>query len=282
MSTACVLQLAQFQNERSPTHIHSDENAVVKKVLDIGGSESVSSAATSVDQSKASTAIDTDEWRGLQVLIEAIHQLYIDSNTFLPTPCDWVCENHTQLRCSLLMAVSTIHAQNGLSPTQVINLLLLFAEWHINTPTAASDDHASAATSSSAHENPSRHSSATAATTTAVSEEDATKINRKLTAAAQVSLSKTAIIFDDSHYLASLLLALANVRVDDCNKKDPLDYLVRIGDFALIKLSADVALAKLKATTEREAKDWEHRVERDKSRGIVLSFIYCYIFSSYI
>ena len=180
-------------------------------------------APSHVDEQPAGS----DEWMGLSRLVEVVHECYFDSNTLLPTPCDWTREDEVTLRCAMLLALSFIKATNRLSPRPAVNTLLLFCESHVNRPVAYTNPQLSEEEGESATDDKVR------------------------TGRAEASADSThrphMVVYDDSHYVASLLLSLRGLRIDQHSKRDPQDPLRRIADFALTRLRTDVSMAKAQA-----------------------------------
>ena len=129
-------------------------------------------------------------WDGLYILLAALHDLFVDPRTGLPYTNDFNNEASTQLRTALLLALSTVRTHGGITPIEVIRALLLFAENNINPAQEVAD--------SAAEE---------AAQTVTIS----TGKSKSITFAQKTPAGQ---VYDDSHYLAALLLALSRIRID--------------------------------------------------------------------
>jgi len=77
-------------------------------------------------------------WQGLAHLISALQIIYMvedpnasDGNLFVPWKIEAAREDDAFLRNSILLALSSIRAQNNVTPKVVVDIILLFAEFSI-------------------------------------------------------------------------------------------------------------------------------------------------------
>jgi hypothetical protein len=69
-----------------------------------------------------------NHWIGMEALLEALYDLYIDPETQMPFSMNFQNESSVYLRNCLLLAISSIRSQNGKTPWEIIQTLLLFME----------------------------------------------------------------------------------------------------------------------------------------------------------
>ena len=212
-----AMALAQWQNERAPrTTIAS------AYLLDI---------LTSGD---ANFQPAPDKlWQGLGWLIEALKKMFMevvrdnkrDVDILVPVAIDVSNESASYLRNAMLLALSSVRAQSGCSPSVVVMILLLFCDHYNAKPIAV-----------------------------ALSETFAVRLS--------TSYKKPSVPMDSSHYKAVLLMCLSNLEVDpdpsdlstDPDLPSPFqsDYgklqcLDRIVTVAQNFLSTDAAVARSSA-----------------------------------
>jgi hypothetical protein len=185
--------------------------------------------------------VDTPgSWPGLAVLLAALRDMFIDPISNLPLPNDFTNESSTYLRTSLLLALSTVRAQSGVTPPAVAKTLLFFAENNLSLPSivisestttaagggggggnddaiaaasgAAADATTTGATSGGTNPGSSGSSSSSSGGVDANSLEAQQK--RSTTSSSTSFTSTVGPIYDDGHYKAALLLALSRVRVE--------------------------------------------------------------------
>lgn len=221
--------LAHWQNEHAPSYVNAAD------AITLGGPDTVVNPITE-------NLDDLDEgWIGLKHLLEATHELYLDNSTLLPTSCDLTDEQQMQLRCTVLQAISTIRSTNGLTPPKVVNTLLLFTEFHMNQPVPyvppASHDINDEDVTHRKAVSDTRHTRSSSSNGTSRRTNAMTK--------------ETLYLYDDSHYVATLMLTLRNMRFDSHNKRNPTDPLFRVCDQAVKCLKTDLAIAKAKARVAR-------------------------------
>ena len=84
---------------------------------------------------KVASINTTDPYPALTLLLSALRDLFVNPYTGLPLPNDFCNESYTHLRTSLLFAISSIRSYAGLTPSDVITALLLFAEHNSNEGT---------------------------------------------------------------------------------------------------------------------------------------------------
>jgi hypothetical protein len=129
-------------------------------------------------------SVSSHTWAGMNSLITALKKYFIDSivpspqfawpiSIILPKSNELDNYENTQLRCGLLIALSTIRAKNGETPLEIINILLNFADNNNN-------DNSSSMMNSSSNESKQE--------------------NKKLS-------------FDDRHYCSVLCYCLSNIRI---------------------------------------------------------------------
>ncbi len=70
----------------------------------------------------------TRHWPGMELLLDCLLELYVDTNKQEPLVQDYHNEGSVYLRNCLLLALSSIRSQNGYTPLEVIESCLLFAE----------------------------------------------------------------------------------------------------------------------------------------------------------
>lgn len=75
-------------------------------------------------------------WPGMEMLLDCLLELFVDTQKQVPLVVDCHNDGSVYLRNSLLLALSTIKSQQGYSPLEVIEIIVLFAE-HLD---AADDD----------------------------------------------------------------------------------------------------------------------------------------------
>lgn len=86
-------------------------------------------------------------WQGLSHLISALQIIYMvedpsvsDGNLFVPWTIDAAREDDAYLRNSMLLALSSIRAQNDVTPKIVVDIILLFAEYSIMSSVTSTTD----------------------------------------------------------------------------------------------------------------------------------------------
>ena len=124
--------LARWQNERSP-RMTTNADA-------LANSFQKSSSIQDVDK-----LMQSGSWQGLAHLISALQVMYMienlslsDGKLFVPWTIDAAREDDMFLRNSILLALSTIRAQNDLTPNIVVEILLQFAEHSITSSISTS------------------------------------------------------------------------------------------------------------------------------------------------
>ena len=168
----------------------------------VGGTGTGGKGGTSVSSSSSSglskgggilhgsSKATSGPWDGLYILLAALHDLFVDARTGLPYANDFTNEASTQMRTALLLALSTVRTHGGITPIEVTRALLLFAENNNN----AAEEVADSVTDE-------------AAQTVTIS----TGKSKSITFAQK---TPAGLVYDDSHYVAALLLALSRIRVD--------------------------------------------------------------------
>lgn len=69
-----------------------------------------------------------NNWPGMEALLECVFELYLDPVSKAPLPVNLQDESSIYLRNSLLFALSSIRSQQGETPWEVIEVLMMFAE----------------------------------------------------------------------------------------------------------------------------------------------------------
>jgi hypothetical protein len=172
--------------------------------------------------SSSSSLIDEEEnfsWNGLNALIAALHELYVDARTGLPIASDFSNESSTLLRNAILLALSTVKTQNGFTPLSIVKLLYLFATFQINCGEV--DDEL--------FENKKKTRD----------DDDDEEVEE---------LRKSSVFSgDDSHYKAVLFLALSRLRFEKIEKGSPDDFMHKIVLLALSNINAAYTTARVTA-----------------------------------
>ena len=139
-------------------------------------------------------------WLGLRELLKIIESKYIESDG-LPAVNDFLNEDYTLFRNVLLVSLSSIRtrslkgAYGGYTPTEVIDILLLFAENNDNgviiNDTSLCEDEANS------------------------NEKLSNDIRDQYVRNPASKSTKEAITYDDSHYCALLLYCLSRIKFDN-------------------------------------------------------------------
>jgi len=86
-------------------------------------------------------------WQGLTHLVSALQVMYmvedsipLDGKLYVPWAVNAAREDDAFLRNSILLALSTIRAQNDVTPKIVVDILVLFAEYTILSSITSTTD----------------------------------------------------------------------------------------------------------------------------------------------
>ena len=231
-----VFALANWQNERAPVladvvAMSNSSNASVSASASASAGASINARNINISSKESR---DGSQWAGCALLDRALHDLYVDAHTGLPSPCDLTREGSMQLRSALLLALSSIKSLNGITPIPVINTLLLFAENDINEPVEVERGNISTTTDSAV-----RRGAGGGGGVSSRSIGDSIENEESNSQPSSLLLTT----FDDSHVKAVSLLALARIRTENYSKSADNDVLKRVCGLANKMLLAEEATA---------------------------------------
>lgn len=192
----------------------------------------------------------TNNWPGMEALIQCLFELCTDPDTMQVLPLHLHDETACALRYALLLALGSVRSQRGFTPPEVVDTLLLFAEYLSEDYAQQQREYAEELQRSQQLQ---QQQQAAQNKMDVEGDEDPTSsaaANKENNSTNNTALSPAASLehqFDDSEYRAVLYLALSRVRFHRIYLDDPQQPIYQILELAKSAIQRNFGEAKVDA-----------------------------------